>query len=277
MRIAVLADIHGNLAAFHAALAAAKREAPDLLVIAGDVVNGAPDSRACWQLARAEADVLLRGNHERYVLDRGTPEGDPRWLGTRFRPIAWARSEVEDLLDELRACPIAVPLAPDVLLMHAAPTDDHVSLYPWTDDGTLERVLDPAPEALLVRAHNHLPFHRVLADGRLLVSVGAVGLALVGRPEAQFGLLTSSARRGWTVRHVSLPYDVDATLARFVDTGYLREAGPMAHVFRREIATGSHHLVPFVRFEQRWRREHGVQGDDEAALERALRAFLALD
>jgi hypothetical protein len=277
MRIAVLADIHGNLAAFHAALAAARREAPDLLVIAGDVVNGAPDSRACWQLAVAEADVLLRGNHERYVLHWGTPEGDARNEGVRFRPIAWAREQVADVLDELRACPIAAALAEDVRVMHAAPADDRVNLYPWTEDGTLERVLDPTPEALLIRAHNHLPFHRSLADGRLLVSVGAVGLALVGRPEAQFGVLTRHARRGWTVRHVSVPYDVDATLARFVDTGYLEAAGPMTRVFRREIATGSHHLVPFVRFERRWREARGIEADDDATLERALRAFLAID
>ncbi len=276
MRIAVLADIHGNLPAFESALAAAKREAPDLLVIAGDVVNGAPDSRACWDLARAECDVLLRGNHERYVLDRGTPAGDPLWLGPRFRTLGWARAQLTDVLDEIRALPIALPLQPDVLLMHAGPADDHVNLYPWSDDGSLERVLDPATEALLVRGHNHLPFHRTLADGRLLVSVGAVGLSLVGRPEARFGLLTRHARRGWTVRHVSLPYDVDATLARFVDSGYLREVGPMAQVFLREIATGSHQLVPFVRFEQRWRAANDVHEDDDASLERALEAFLAL-
>jgi len=277
MRIAVLADIHGNLPAFEAALAGARRAAPDLLVIAGDVVNGAPDSGACWQLARDEADVLLRGNHERYVLDRGTPAGDPAWLRPRFRPLAWAAEQIRPWFDEVRACPIAARVSDDVRVMHASPADDHVSLYPWTDDEQLERVLDPAPEALLVRAHNHLPFHRSLADGRLLVSAGAVGLALVGKPEAQFALLTHHARRGWTVQHVSLPYDVDAAVARFVDTGYLREVGPMAQVFLREVATGSHHLVPFVRFEQGWRAATGTpDADDDASLERALRAFLAL-
>ena len=276
MRIAVLADIHGNLPAFEAALEAAKRAAPDLLVIAGDVVNGAPDSRACWELARAEADVLLRGNHERYVYDRGEPGGDPAWLGPRFRPLAWAAEQLGSALQELRDCPIATRVSDDVRVMHAAPHDDHVSLFPWSDDARLEEILDPVDESLLVRAHNHLPFHRNLADGRLLVSVGAVGLALVGRPEAQFGLLTLHHRRGWSVQHVSVQYDVDAAVSRFEESGYLREAGPMAQVFRREIATGSHQLVPFVRFERRWRADNGEHSDDDETLERALRAFLAL-
>ncbi len=276
MRIAVLADVHGNLPAFEAALAAARRETPDLLVILGDVVNGAPDSRACWDLARGEADVLLRGNHERYVLDRGTPAGEVAWSGPRFRPLEWASEELAGRFDAMRALPIAATIGDDVRVMHAAPADDRVNLFPWSEDGTVERVLDPASEDLLVRGHNHLPFHRHLADGRLLVSVGSVGIPLVGRPEAQFGLLTRHPRRGWGVRHVNVPYDVDAALARFEDSGYLRAVGPMAQVFRREIATGSHQLVPFVRFEQRWREATGATGDDDATLERALRAFLAL-
>ena len=276
MRIAVLADVHGNLPAFETALAAARAEAPDLLVVAGDVVNGAPDSRACWELARAEADVLLRGNHERYVVDRGTPDGDPAWLGPRFRPLEWAARELAGHVEALRALPIAARVADDVRVMHAAPGDDRVNLFPWTDDGVLERVLDPADEGLLVRGHNHLPFHRQLADGRLLVSVGSVGIPLTGRPEAQFGLITRHPRRGWGVRHVSLAYDVEAALARFDDSGYLREVGPIAQVFRREIATGSHQLVPFVRFERRWREANGEHTDDDASMERALEAFLAL-
>lgn len=280
MRIAVLADVHGNLPAFETALAAARRAAPDALVIAGDVVNGAPDSRACFELARSEADLLLRGNHERYVLDRGTPDGDPAWLGPRFRPLAWTGAELGGLLDEMRSLPFAHALGDDVLVMHAAPNDDRVNLFPWSDDAALEEVLDPVTAGLAVRAHNHLPFHRRLADGRLLVSVGSVGIPLIGRPETQFALLDRHPRRGWDVRHVSLAYDVDATLARFDDTGYLRAVGPIAQVFRREIATGTHQLVPFVRFEARWRAAHEAAGapqpDDDAAMERALEAFLAL-
>lgn len=47
MRIAVIADIHGNLVAFEAAFDYIQTLGVDQLVIAGDVVNGAPDS-AGW-------------------------------------------------------------------------------------------------------------------------------------------------------------------------------------------------------------------------------------
>ena len=275
MRIAVLADVHGNLAAFETALAAARAASPDLLVVAGDVVNGGPDSRACWTLARAEADLLLRGNHERYAIDRGTAAGDPSWFGPRFRTLTWTVAELDGLIDDVRAAPIAARAAPGVVVAHAAPDDDRWSAFPWTADEELESMFAGADAGLLVRAHNHLPFHRTLPDGRLLVSVGAVGLALAGRPEAQWALLT---RRGdaWRVRHASEPYDVAATLRRFDESGYLEVAGPIGRLFRREMATGTHQLVPFLRFEQAWRaaRPERVDEDDDAALAAALAAFL---
>lgn len=274
MRIAVLADVHGNLNAFEVALAAARREAPDLLVIAGDVVNGAPDSRRCWELARAEADVLLRGNHERYAIDRGTPAAEPAWSGPRFRPAAWTAAELRGLEDDVRRAPIAARVADDVLVVHALPARDRGSVYPWTPEAELADAFAGVDARLVVRGHNHLPFHRTLADGRLLVSVGAVGLALAGRPEAQWALATRG-RDGWAVEHRSEPYDVAATLRRFDESGYLEAAGAMGRLFRREVATGSHHLMPFARFEAAWRAANGVTDDDEAALAAALAAFLS--
>ena len=272
MRLAVLADVHGNLPAFEAALAAARRDAPDLLVVAGDVVNGGPDSRACWLLARAEADLLLRGNHERYAIDRGTSAGDPAWLGPRFGPLAWTVAELDGLLGDVRAAPMEARVDEAVYVMHAAPGDDHVGVFPWTPDAELTVRFDGVAAELLVRAHNHLPFHRTLPDGRLLVSAGAVGLALAGRPEAQWALLTRE-RTVWRVEHRSEPYDVAAAVRRFDESGYLDAVGPVGALFRREAATGSHQLVPFMRFERAWREARGLP-DDVATLEAALAAFL---
>ncbi|HQC65046.1 MAG TPA: metallophosphoesterase, partial [Anaerolineaceae bacterium] len=67
MRVAVLSDVHGNLAAFEAALADARAQSPDQIILAGDYINGGPDSQACLHLALNSGLVALRGNHERYV------------------------------------------------------------------------------------------------------------------------------------------------------------------------------------------------------------------
>jgi hypothetical protein len=274
VRIAVLADVHGNLAAFEAALAAAQRSEPDLLVVAGDVVNGAPDSLACWELACAHADVLMRGNHERYVFDRGTTAGDPAWTGPRFRPLAWTARELAGREEALRALPIRAHPVADMLVVHATPDDDATSLFPWSTDAEVEAAFAGHDASLLVRGHNHLPYGRPLADGRLLVSLGAVGLSLVGRSDAQWGLFTRRADGGWHVAHRSERYDVAATVRRFRESGYLDVAGPVGELFMREAATGTHHLVPFFRFERAWRKEQAPFADEDAALTAAVDAYL---
>ncbi len=44
MRLAVLADIHGNLPALEAVLAELERLQPDAVVLDGDLINGVPFS-----------------------------------------------------------------------------------------------------------------------------------------------------------------------------------------------------------------------------------------
>ena len=55
MRIAILADIHGNLPALDAALARVAALRVDRLIVAGDIVVGAPDSAACVKCAARSA------------------------------------------------------------------------------------------------------------------------------------------------------------------------------------------------------------------------------
>ena len=96
MRIAIIADIHGNLPAFETVLTDLRRQSPDLLVIAGDIVIGAPDSLACWQLAQSLACPIVRGNHERYLSHFGTATADPLWQTERFAPVQWAVQQFRD-------------------------------------------------------------------------------------------------------------------------------------------------------------------------------------
>lgn len=65
-----------------------------------------------------------------------------------------------------------------------------------------------------------------------------------------------------------MPYDVEATLKGFQTTGYLEEAGPVAHLFYREIATATPQLIPFLRGYPRWSE------GETLSLRDAVRAFL---
>jgi predicted phosphodiesterase len=270
MRIAVLADIHGNLAALQAALAALDRLRPDRIVVAGDVVDGAPDSAACWELVKTLDSPIIRGNHERYVFDYGTERAVPEWSSLQFGPL---QATIDDLTPAQRAELRRLPLtwadpedAPGLLAVHASQCSDADSVLAYTpDDALAELFPGPARSELIVRGHNHQCNQRRW-DGTLIVTVGAVGLPLDGNPAAQFTTL-DRRRDGWHVDHHAVPYDVDATLRRFRETDYLERSGPMGRLLMREFATAAHHMVPFLRFYRRIRPE-GV------TLEHAVERFL---
>lgn len=128
MRLAILADIHGNLPAFETALKHVANQSPDLIVIAGDIVVGSPDSADCWKLAQSLGCPILRGNHERYVADYGTPAASPDWAAEQFYPLHWAIAILTDqeriLMGELPLT-LRLPDAPNLLLVHASARNDH--------------------------------------------------------------------------------------------------------------------------------------------------------
>ncbi len=125
MRVAVLSDVHGNLAAFEAALADARAQSPDQIILAGDYINGGPDSQACLHLALNSGLVTLRGNHERYVCQAGTLRQHVRWNTPWFSSVRFAYQSFSQAdFDAMRALPYDYH-GDDFYVVHSTTRDDH--------------------------------------------------------------------------------------------------------------------------------------------------------
>jgi predicted phosphodiesterase len=111
MRALVISDIHGNLHAFEAVLAAARNVAGgfDQVWNLGDMVGYGANPNEVLDILRQIADVTVRGNHDRVC------SGVSSSLG--FNPVAavaagWTRTALRsDNRDWLRAAPMG-PLLP---------------------------------------------------------------------------------------------------------------------------------------------------------------------
>ncbi len=68
MRIAILSDIHANLAALEAVIAHAETKGVEQFVSLGDVVGYGPDPVECVDIVAARCDWSLLGNHDCAVL-----------------------------------------------------------------------------------------------------------------------------------------------------------------------------------------------------------------
>ncbi len=269
MRIAILADIHGNLAAFEAALKHAVQQKPDTTIINGDIVIGSPDSQACLALAMSLGCPILRGNHERYAATFGTPQGSPQWTSEQFAPIQWAVAQLSpqerQALAQLPAS-LRFPELQDLFFVHASERGDHDNVKAHTSEEELAAMFPTARERYIIRAHNHTGQVRLWERG-FIVTCGAVGLALDGNPTAQY-LLLDQTRGGWNVQHMSVPYPIEQTIQRYEATNYLTQTGPMGRLFFRELVTASQQIVPFLHLYAQWTKVEPISL--EAAVERFL-------
>ena len=273
MYIAALADIHGNIFAFEAALAEAKRLGVDQVVILGDVVVASPDSLECWERVKALGCPVIRGNHERYVFDLGTERAAPEWRTRRFGPVHYVAETLGPArVAELAALPATLRLseASGIFFSHGSARNDTDLVFPYTADEEIDPMFAGCSEEWLLRGHNHFAGVR-LWRGRKVVTVGSVGLPLDGRPGAQF---TTLRKRGdlWDVQHRIASYDIDAAVRRFRETDYLDRAGPMARLYMREVKSGAFQVIPFFSF-----FEAAKRADPTVTFESAVQRFCGED
>jgi predicted phosphodiesterase len=237
MRIAVIADIHGNILALDAVLAdLEQRGGADLVVNLGDCVSG-----PLWPaqtLARLEAlgAATVRGNHDRRAaLD----PLDEMVLSDRFAYDRLTASQH----GWLAALPLRLAVAPSVLAFHARPDHDERYLTEVIADGRLVRAPLAAIEkrlgtslepnyGLLLFGHSHRPELLRLPDGRILFNPGSVGcpayrddaapahVSEQGSPHARYGLVElNTSNAPLRIESFAVSYDNESAAQRAEDAG----------------------------------------------------------
>ena len=116
MRIAVVSDIHGNLAALSAVVADFTRRGADQVVSLGDSLSGPLLPQETAQHLMAQDWVQLAGNHERQVLNLNDGSG----AADRYAHSQLTQTE----FDWMASLPFVRPFQSDVVLCHGTPTSD---------------------------------------------------------------------------------------------------------------------------------------------------------
>jgi predicted phosphodiesterase len=133
MRIAILADIHGNILALEAALTDLESRKVDKFVNLGDCVSGPLWPRETAELLMRLSWPTVRGNHDRWVTD---------WPPDKhYRSDAFAYQALESSqLAWLRALPATLEVGEGVFACHGRPNDDNAYLF---DDHLFTSVCRP--------------------------------------------------------------------------------------------------------------------------------------
>jgi len=199
LRIAVLGDIHGNIAALDAALLDIEKAKPDRLFITGDLVLNGPrpadTMRRVMDLDRAGA-LVIAGNTDIAVADGDYAAAFP-WLDevpAGHRAAAdWARDQLSLAeLDYLRRLPAERRIWVDdtlVLLCHASPGSQTAGLPADLDPSTTVERVTRSDARVICCGHTHVADVRELGR-KLILNPGSCGYALDGDAGAGWALLT---------------------------------------------------------------------------------------
>lgn len=296
MRLAVLADIHGNLPAFQAVLAELERIQPDAVVVNGDLINPVPYNGEVIDYIRATDWAVVRGNHEFYLLDFGTERAIPgsedpvRWgsLHWLVRNVTPAQAHYLAALPDERT--LYFPATEPIRMAHGVPGRNRVGFYQQMAAEKILLEIRDIPQHTIISAHTHVQVDRQLSlsngndpqanphgeDGHYLqpsslertgywhlINPGSVGLPLEKDTRAAFAVLESVPesveRGGWLVEHHRVEYDRRPALEAFFTSGLIEAGGPIATIFYWELVTAEPEIVDYYR----WCRSHGYDADGD--------------
>lgn len=239
MKLAIISDIHANLAAFEAVIADIEQQGVDDIYCLGDIIGYGPDPRDCLEIAQ-RFRINLLGNHEEAVLV-GAIGFNPKAKAA----IDWTRDQLNletepieknrdywNFLGRLKRS----HLEADTLFVHGSPrepTREYLFSQDFQDRKKMDDVFS-SPKGVdwkvCFTGHTHFPgvfaqerpyrFYspadlqgRVAVGGlqhRIIVNVGSVGQPRDGDQRASYVVLDDGE-----LRFCRVQYDIARTLARF--------------------------------------------------------------
>jgi len=210
MRIAIIADIHGNFIACEAVMRDIRSQAPDLIVAAGDLALRGPHPAESMDLVFSECRHVLIGNTDAYLADRyirGAYQEQSHW---KTELLQWTRERLgPERLKKIAELPFSLSLSPypgqSVFICHANPKNLEDSLEPTLNESSLRHYLEGIRARVIVFGHLHFPYRRRVGSS-LLIDVGSTGLQRDGDWRASYGLVTfTPTSRKVQIRRVKYP------------------------------------------------------------------------
>jgi predicted phosphodiesterase len=228
MRIALISDIHANLPALEACLAAAEKLEAGRLAFLGDFVGYGPDPEAVIGRVRPLVEagaIAVLGNHDFAVL-----KPSKGMNSTAAQAIEWTRKQLsESAKSFLAGLPFEVRSG-DLLFVHSDASDPAAWHY-VTDAEAARASLAACPALVTFCGHVHVPaVYCLSATGKMishapvqgvamplsaqrkwLAVIGSAGQPRDGNPSASFAVYDTDTRM---LTYCRAPYDAESVSQR---------------------------------------------------------------
>lgn len=237
--LAVLSDVHGNLAALQAVLATLEAESLTEVICCGDLVGYGPHPVQCIERLEEYHTWSVLGNHDAVAIGRAD---DAQLDGDGRMAIRWTRRQLSaEARDYLASLPETSQPDDMIGMVHGSMADPLWGRILRRRDAYLSFRLDGDAPSIRLFGHTHLPGlfsfagnavrRESTADGhvildsakRYLLNPGSVGQPRDGDWRASFCLLELGDPI--RVRFRRVEYDVEATRGAILDAGLPQALG----------------------------------------------------
>jgi putative phosphoesterase len=222
MRIAILADIHGNLTALDAVLADLRQQKPDVIYHGGDLPYGGSHPaevidcivQAGWKGVLGNTDEMLWDTSARPALEASAPKLKPLFK-VLFDLSGPATKQMigPSRLEWLRALPTELRHK-NLALVHASPGNLWRAPMDTADDAELETTYKQMNAEIVVYCHIHRPFLRTVGS-MTVCNTGSVGAPYDGDPRASYLMIDDGQP---SIHRVA--YDVEKEVGRLLASDY---------------------------------------------------------
>ena len=222
MKIAVVSDIHGNLAALDAVIADIARHEVDLIVNLGDIVSGPLQPAETLDRLIPLGWPTISGNQEHQLLTLPIAEMGASDAYAVARLSAAQKQWLRELPGTMRI--------DDILLCHGTPESDLRYFLDHVDEqgaraATADEIEQRAGEEaarLILCGHTHMPRVHRRANGALIVNPGSVGLPAYedchpfphrmenGSPHARYAIAARGHDGAWSAELIAVDYDCES-------------------------------------------------------------------
>ena len=268
MRIAALGDIHSNHFALEACMDWIYKNDIDGIAFLGDYVSDCPYPQKTMQIIRnipcEYKTWFVRGNREDYMLFHKRNLTESWQYNSQSGSLLYTYENLSD--SDLRFFE-AMPIGMEVKLDGYPP----FSICHGSMQSSCELFYDNSPEIksiaremttkLLICAHCHKQY--IYTKGaKTILNAGTVGVPSHGDTDAQMAIIESNGGE-WSVQTVAVPYDREAVINEFYESGLIKKANVWSRTIIAVIKTGRHYNSECVQLVKRLCKELGREFSDE--------------
>jgi predicted phosphodiesterase/predicted RNase H-like HicB family nuclease len=176
VKVGVVSDIHGDIVSLDLALGHLRRMGCATILCPGDLLDVEPFGEEVVQRVKAEGLVCIRGNHERWALERRRRQPDLRRSAPSIVEAADLFSGGTELSHEALSFLATLPshwsteiAGVKLAMWHARPGNDMEGIRAADTGPYLRRqLLDQTKADVLIVGHTHDAFFLVAGKGRIV-------------------------------------------------------------------------------------------------------------